>query len=126
MTASEKQSLIGPEPLQWEGDIAARLVEGVDAFLTRELGASVERRAAHWARDLSSAAAYAQSVAPNRRRLALGQSAWCFQRGSQGWALGSLSLRGQPHGIVARVAVARVSAAARCAAFRRRAARRQR
>ena len=70
MTASEKQSLTGTEPLQWEGDIAARLVEGVDAFLTRELGASVERRAAHWARDLSSAAAYAQSVAPNRRRLA--------------------------------------------------------
>ena len=37
-----------------------------------------------------------QCQGANRLRLALDQSAWCFQRGSQGWALGSLSLRGQP------------------------------
>ncbi|HEX6985734.1 MAG TPA: hypothetical protein VF170_10165, partial [Planctomycetaceae bacterium] len=36
------------KPLDWEGDIASRLVEAADAFLLRELDRSVERRDAAW------------------------------------------------------------------------------
>ncbi len=58
------------QPLTLEGDIAAQLVEGVDRFLLRELDLSVDRRAQHWHRDLSSSAAYEASVKSNRERLA--------------------------------------------------------
>jgi len=52
-----------------EGDLAAAMVAGIDAFLMRGLGASLERRQEHWQRDFSSPEAYAASVAPNRERL---------------------------------------------------------
>lgn len=57
-------------PLDWEGDIAARLVDGVDRFLLREIANSIEARQKHWSRDLSSPQAYAASLAPQRKRLA--------------------------------------------------------
>ena len=62
--------LEGTQPLDWTGDIASRLVDGVDKFLLREIEASVERRARHWKRDFSSPDAYTKSVEPNRKRLA--------------------------------------------------------
>ncbi|MBI4606383.1 MAG: dienelactone hydrolase family protein [Planctomycetes bacterium] len=62
--------LPGTEPLTLTGDIASRLVDGVDRFLLRELERSVERRARHWKRDLSSHEAYERSVESNRKRLA--------------------------------------------------------
>ncbi|MFQ5929172.1 MAG: hypothetical protein ACE5MK_05705 [Acidobacteriota bacterium] len=62
------QSLPNSEALTLEGDLAAEMVAGIDRFLMRELEVSVERRAAHWKRDLSSPANYAESVATNRRR----------------------------------------------------------
>lgn len=58
------------QPLTLTGDITSELVDGVDKFLLRELDKSVARRAAYWKRDLSSVAAYRQSIEPNRRRLA--------------------------------------------------------
>lgn len=64
------EPLPGTEPLKMEGDIASQLVDGVDRFLLKELEKSVDRRAAHWKRDLSSAEAYIRSVEPNRKRLA--------------------------------------------------------
>lgn len=63
-------SLPGSEALQLKGDIASQLVEGVDRFLLRELSRSIEDRAKHWTRDVSSHTAYVQSVAKNRERLA--------------------------------------------------------
>jgi len=63
------ERLAGTEPLDWEGDIASRLVSGVDRFLLREIEQSTARRARHWHRDLSSAAAYNTSITPNRERL---------------------------------------------------------
>lgn len=60
----------GTEPLDWSGDIASRLMDGVDRFLLREIELSVERRAEYWQRDLTSATAYDTSIAPNRQRLA--------------------------------------------------------
>ncbi len=67
---AEINPLPGTEPLTMEGDIASEIVSGVDKFLLRELDASVERRAKHWKRDLSSAENYNASIEPNRKRLA--------------------------------------------------------
>jgi hypothetical protein len=58
------------EPLTLEGDIASRLVDGVDRFLLAEIDKSVERRGEHWNRDRSSPKAYQESIEPNRQRLA--------------------------------------------------------
>lgn len=52
-----------------QGDIAAQLVAGADRFLLRELERSISQRPQYWARDKSSAAAYTQSLQPNRDRL---------------------------------------------------------
>ena len=60
----------GTEPLTWEGDLAARLVDGVDRFLLRKIEQSVARRPSFWQRDFASIAAYEQSVEPQRARLA--------------------------------------------------------
>lgn len=60
----------GTQPLTLEGDIASLLVEGADRFLLRKLDESVEQRAGHWKRELSSAEQYNASITPNRARLA--------------------------------------------------------
>jgi dienelactone hydrolase len=63
----------GTEPLTWDGDIASRMIEGIDRFLLSELEKSVDRREQFWQRDVSSAEdekAYAASLEPTRQRLA--------------------------------------------------------
>ena len=67
--ADEPVNLPGASPLTLEGDIAAKLVDGVDRFLLRKTAESVERRAQFWNRDVSSREAYEASVEPNRKRL---------------------------------------------------------
>jgi dienelactone hydrolase len=62
--------LNGTQPLALEGDIAERMIAGVDRFLLRELEQSIAGRAQFWNRDVSSTDAYAQSVEPNRQRFA--------------------------------------------------------
>ena len=64
------EPLAGTAKLSWQGDIASRMVDGIDRFLSRQTKASPDRRAAHWHRDAASAEKYAASVEPNRRRLA--------------------------------------------------------
>src|SRR5438093_2488862 len=68
--ADDIQTLPNTKPVTMQGDIAMQLVEGVDKFLLREIGKSVERRARHWKRDFSSPEAYNKSIEPNRKRLA--------------------------------------------------------
>lgn len=68
--AADATPLPNTAQLDWEGDLASRMVEGVDQFLLTEIEASVEKRAARWKRDASSPEAYAKSVEPNRERLA--------------------------------------------------------
>jgi dienelactone hydrolase len=68
-TRDAPHPLPGTEPLTWDGDLAARMLDGLDRFLTRALSASIEPRAARWRRDVSSPECYARSVAPNRERL---------------------------------------------------------
>jgi dienelactone hydrolase len=67
--AEDPLPLPGTQLLDWQGDLSARIVEGIDRFLRRELTGCVAARARHWQRDFSSRAAYEASVAPNRERL---------------------------------------------------------
>ncbi len=67
MLAKNPATLPGTEPLTWEGDLSARMVDGIDRFLMRRLERSVQRRQQHWSREFSSAEAYQRSVEPNRR-----------------------------------------------------------
>jgi dienelactone hydrolase len=62
-------ALPGTAPLDVQGDIAEGMVAGIGRYLDRALLSSVDRRARHWRRNLSSHAAYAASVRPNRDRL---------------------------------------------------------
>jgi dienelactone hydrolase len=61
--------LPGTKPLEFQGDPAAFMLDGMHKFLNRETQLSVERRARHWKRDTSSPEAYTKSVEPNRERL---------------------------------------------------------
>jgi dienelactone hydrolase len=63
------QNLAGTDQLAMQGDLAARMVEGLGKLVTRELAASIEAREGFWKRDYSSPEAYVQSVAPNREHL---------------------------------------------------------
>lgn len=58
------------KPLDWTGDLASRMVDGIDTFLLRKIERSEEGRAKHWKRDTSSAESYNASVENNRKRLA--------------------------------------------------------
>lgn len=71
-TREDPQPFPGTAPLTLprQTDFASLLVEGVDKFLLKELEHSVERRARHWKRDLSSADAYQRSLESNRKHLA--------------------------------------------------------
>jgi dienelactone hydrolase len=62
--------LPGTAPLVREGDFSEQMVAGIQKFLLRETENSVAARAQLWKRDLSSPAAYANSVEPNRQHLA--------------------------------------------------------
>ncbi len=61
--------LAGTQPLDWQGDLSARMVAGIDRFLMRELERSIDERTNLWHRDFSSRAAYEKSVEPNREHL---------------------------------------------------------
>ena len=63
------ETLPNTQLLTAEGDLPARMVEGVDRFLTGETDRAPAERQAFWRRDLSSLAAYETSVATNRQEL---------------------------------------------------------
>ena len=62
--------LAGTQQLVMMGDIPSKLVAGVDRFLLARTQASIAARLAHWNRNTSDPKAYADSVTPNRQRLA--------------------------------------------------------
>lgn len=68
MLAAGPETLPGTKPLTMEGDLSEQMVAGIDRWLLRQIDQSVERRAQHWQRDLSSPEAYTRSVEPNRER----------------------------------------------------------
>jgi len=63
------RTLPGTKPLELQGDLAAQMVAGIDAYLLKDAEASIEGRPRYWKRDFSSAQAYEKSVEPNRQRL---------------------------------------------------------
>lgn len=67
--AAEGKPLAGTAPLTLEGDLSARMVEGIDRFLMRQIDLSIAERAASWHRNTSNRAAYEQSTATNREAL---------------------------------------------------------
>ncbi|MGH9633063.1 MAG: alpha/beta hydrolase family protein, partial [Bryobacteraceae bacterium] len=68
-TLSAQDPLPGTTALTVEGDLAARMVDGINGYLIRETEAALERRPRYWKRDHSSPAAYEQSVSVNREQL---------------------------------------------------------
>ena len=61
-------TLPGTKALTFDGDPAARIVDGIHAFLLRETAASPGRRKEFWHRDYRSKEAFERSIAPNRER----------------------------------------------------------
>ncbi|MCZ2340707.1 MAG: dienelactone hydrolase family protein [Bacteroidales bacterium] len=61
--------LPGTKPLDWEGDLAAKMIDGLHTYLDRAIADSVQKRQEKWKPDYSSPAAYLRSVEPNRQRL---------------------------------------------------------
>ncbi len=68
-TADAPATLPGTEPLTLDGDLAARMVEGIHRFLDRALAESPSRRAARWKLDCSNPERFDQSAAGHRERL---------------------------------------------------------
>jgi dienelactone hydrolase len=57
------------QPLDANGDLSAQMLDGIHHYLERKTDESGGTRRQLWWRDLRSAAAYEQSVRPNRERL---------------------------------------------------------
>ena len=68
MANNTAQVLNGTNPLTFEGDLAAQMVEVLDGYVTDAIADSVEKRETLWHRDYSSHEAYVKSVEPNRER----------------------------------------------------------
>ncbi|HWB13583.1 MAG TPA: prolyl oligopeptidase family serine peptidase [Pirellulales bacterium] len=68
--ADETDRLPDTEPLTWEGDLSARMLDGAHRFIDRKIQESVLLRPRHWRRDVSSPEAYEKSIEPNRGRFA--------------------------------------------------------
>lgn len=58
------------QPLTLSGDIASKMIDGVDAYLLTKTSETIDKRSRHWKRDFSSVDNYRQSLQPNRDRLA--------------------------------------------------------
>ncbi len=69
LPAAAGEPLPDTKPLTDEGDLAAKMVEGIGKYLDRETAASVEKRKQYWKPDYSSPEAFTKSVQPNRDRL---------------------------------------------------------
>lgn len=68
LMSASAQHLPGTAPLTEQGDLAAKMVDGIHRYLDHELILAVASRATRWKRDLASRAAYAESIQPNRTR----------------------------------------------------------
>ena len=60
--------LPGTKKLTWQGDLSVRMLDNAHQFIETKIDESVANRLKLWNRDLSSAAAYENSVEPNRQR----------------------------------------------------------
>ena len=67
--APAQTTLPGTKALIFEGDTAAKMVDGIHAFLLRETAASPESPRGVSHRDYRSTGAFERSISPNRERL---------------------------------------------------------
>jgi dienelactone hydrolase len=66
LSTSAAEPLPNTKPLTEEGNLSAKMVEGMHKYLDREIAASAKTRDGLWQLDKSSPGAYAKSVAPHR------------------------------------------------------------
>jgi dienelactone hydrolase len=66
--SAPEEQLPETEPLTWQGDPSARMLDGCHRYIDRKIAASIETRQQFWQRDSSSPEAYERSVAGNRQR----------------------------------------------------------
>lgn len=66
--AEEISHLPGTAPLEWQGDLADKMMEGLHTHIEGKIAHSIDKRSQYWKRDCSSAAAYEKSIEPNRQR----------------------------------------------------------
>jgi dienelactone hydrolase len=66
--AAEIVSLPKTKVLDWQGDLADKMMDGLHRFTERKIAASAKNRPRFWKRAFSSRAAYEKSVQPNRNR----------------------------------------------------------
>ncbi len=65
---SQVVTLQDTEPLDWQGPLDEKMLDGLHVFIDRKIEDSVEARSRFWSRDLSSTVNYEKSVAANRQR----------------------------------------------------------
>ena len=70
VACSQAQTPVNTEPLSIEGDLASQMVDGIDRFLLRKIAAATNDTELFTKADTSSAAAYVESLAGDRKRLA--------------------------------------------------------
>lgn len=58
------------EPLDWEGDLSVRMMDGLHLFVERKIADSIKDRPKYWQRSLAPDSEYSASVEPNRKRFA--------------------------------------------------------
>lgn len=58
----------GTQPLTWQGDLAAKMVAGIDSYFMRMTDQVASERSQYWNRDFSSHVAYVKSIRENRER----------------------------------------------------------
>src|SRR5262245_57830618 len=63
------QALPGTELLEGKEDLAAKMVSGIDKYLSREIQKAAGQRRKLWNYDFASPEAYVKSVNPHRERL---------------------------------------------------------
>ena len=61
-------TLENTQPLDWQGPLDEKMLDGLHVFIDRKLEESIETRSRYWSRDFSSTAAYEKSVEPNHSR----------------------------------------------------------
>ncbi|QDV16006.1 Alpha/beta hydrolase family protein [Gimesia panareensis] len=66
---ADQSPLPGTQPLTDQGDLSAKMIEGIDRFLLKQIAIAAENRSHAWQRDLSSSAAYEKSVMPQKQEL---------------------------------------------------------
>ena len=68
LSLADEKSWTG-KPLEWEGDLASRMIDGIDRFLLRKTEDSILERSVYWLHDTNSVEAYNESLQENRDQL---------------------------------------------------------